>query len=345
MEKTAARISGDEGPCAAEHCRDDAMNPRAPGAFLLSASFHTLLVGLIVMLNVESCQQTLAPEPILRLVAQARDNSLAGQTPNLGTERGLELDLPSTATRLNPSAADRGSAAPQPEPEPIEPESQPSQPQLELPAIKPAPAQETKPTPTPVPAARRPERKQRSVETKIRDNLRAAETKAANDAVRNKADGEKRMTKQDFDRLHLQRRVASASRSGTSTNVPNIDAKGLAEELKGGASANNVHSVRESASTPDGDADVAAYYTLFKRRILAAVDKPAGVRDNLSVTVEVFISATGRLSNAHILESSGSDEFDQAVLAAFSRVSMPEPPEHRAEPVQMTFRTKDVGQP
>lgn len=319
------------------------MNPRSPGAFLLSATCHALVVGMIVMLNLESCQQKQPPERILELVAGEGDNYGATEAPALGTEGGIKVDVPSTPTRVKLAEPDPEPPAPQakpPEPEPAQPE--PSQP--EPPPIKPAPTKEVPPTPVPAPTAKTPEKKQPTIAQKLRRNLWAAEAKGKQQAAKIKAEEEKKMKKEEFDRLQAQKKVASASGKGSSTKVSHIDAEGIAKGVVGGSSSNKDGGAGGKALKRDSSADVDAYYALFKQKVLAAVDKPAGVSDNLSVTVEVFVSATGRLSNARVIDSSGSDEFDHAVLAAFNRVSMPEHPEHKGEPVQLTFRTKDVGQ-
>ena len=55
------------------------------------------------------------------------------------------------------------------------------------------------------------------------------------------------------------------------------------------------------------------------------------------------IAAEGALSNARIAKSSGNAAFDAAILAAFARARMPEKPDRRAEELQLSFRTKEIG--
>lgn len=55
------------------------------------------------------------------------------------------------------------------------------------------------------------------------------------------------------------------------------------------------------------------------------------------------ISAAGALSPARIARSSGHRAFDDAVLAAFARVRLPEKPDRRPETLTLSFRTADVA--
>jgi colicin import membrane protein len=108
----------------------------------------------------------------------------------------------------------------------------------------------------------------------------------------------------------------------------------------GGSADNKVGGAGGKALVASG-ALMDRYFAMLKQKVRDAIDKPPGVSDDLTVTVVVHISASGRLSGAHVVKSSGNEEFDRAVIAAFSHVSMPEHPEHKNEDLELEFRTKD----
>ena len=103
----------------------------------------------------------------------------------------------------------------------------------------------------------------------------------------------------------------------------------------------------DSGSTPigvsrnDGDA-LDLYFSLLKRRLKEALDKPPGLSDTLVAIVEVHIAGNGLLSGARISKSSGSEEFDQAALAAVARVrSIGARPDGKSETLLIPFRMRE----
>jgi colicin import membrane protein len=145
------------------------------------------------------------------------------------------------------------------------------------------------------------------------------------------------LKKEEYDRQ--QRAKIAAAKGGT--RVSHIDAEGIAKGVVGGSAENKVGGAGGKALTADG-AVTERYFALLKEKVRNAIDKPPGVSDELSVTIVVHISASGRLSGAHVTRSSGNEEWDRAVIAAFGRVSMPEHPEHKGEDLELEFRTKDA---
>jgi TonB family protein len=71
----------------------------------------------------------------------------------------------------------------------------------------------------------------------------------------------------------------------------------------------------------------------------AALETPAGVSEELVATVDVLLAADGTLSHARIAESSGSAEFDHAVLVAIGRTRMRARPDGKSEVVTIPFST------
>lgn len=310
------------------------MTARSPGAFFLSALFHALIVGLILLFSMEVWQQKNERPRILELVAGEGDNYGATVAPKLGTPGGLKIDVPTPPTPK---------VAPEPEPEPVPPAPAPKVIEPE-PEPAPVPAKST-PAPT-VPAVqtKQAEKKQLTPKQQLLRKVWAAQDRGKKEAAKERAAEEKRLKKEEFDRMQRDKARATASARSASPKVSHIDGEGIAKGVVGGSAENKTGGAGGRALTRDLGSVLEAYDALLKQRVQAAIDKPPGVSDNLTVTVVVHIAATGRLSNARVVTSSGSDEFDRAVIAAFGRVNMPEHPEHRGEDVELEFRTKDAGQ-
>ena len=80
---------------------------------------------------------------------------------------------------------------------------------------------------------------------------------------------------------------------------------------------------------------------MFKLRLREQFELPPGVSDSLKAGVEFQIAANGSIGGARITKSSGSSEFDRAVLEAIRRVRMPARPDKRSETVSFVFTLRD----
>lgn len=81
-----------------------------------------------------------------------------------------------------------------------------------------------------------------------------------------------------------------------------------------------------------------AYVALIIQRIRQALEA-AGINDVRSAGVQFQVSLSGAISNARIVDSSGSGKFDQAVLAAFRSIRpIGRPPTGRAEKFETVIR-------
>lgn len=81
-----------------------------------------------------------------------------------------------------------------------------------------------------------------------------------------------------------------------------------------------------------------AYVALIIQRIRQSLEA-AGINDVRSIKVEFRVSVQGAISNANILNSSGSSKFDQAVMAAFRTIRpIGPPPTGRAEKFETVIR-------
>ena len=96
-----------------------------------------------------------------------------------------------------------------------------------------------------------------------------------------------------------------------------------------------------SAVTATGSlgTELEAYFAELRRRLRAALETPPGVSEELVATVDVLLAADGSLSHAHIAKSSGSAEFDRAVLVAIGRTRMSARPDGKSEVMTIPFTT------
>ena len=83
------------------------------------------------------------------------------------------------------------------------------------------------------------------------------------------------------------------------------------------------------------------YFAMLQQRLRAALEKPPGLSDTLVTVVQVRLAADGTLSGARITQSSGSDEFDQAALAAVAATRMPPRPDKKTEVLNLPFKMKE----
>jgi colicin import membrane protein len=280
-------------------------------------------------------EQTKEPPKVFELVAGEGDNYLADKAPALGTPDGPKVAM----TAPTPPA-------PRPEPPaPTPPAPEPVPPAPVRAAPPPEPVVERAPAPTkPPPDAIRDfskdvkristKREKRLVE-KYRKEREAAERKAKEEELKNR-----RMTKEEFDRQNKS--SARTSGAGGAPKVARIDAEGIAGGVIGGSTRNKTGGAGGKALTRDEGDALDLYFSLLKRRLHEALDKPPGLSDTLVAEVEFYLSADGSLSGARITSSSGSQEFDQAALEAIVHVRSIGPrPDHKGERVSIKFRMRE----
>jgi len=308
------------------------MTDRAMGDFMLSATLHAVVVGVLLGFGYFANQQVRNMPQILELVAGEGDNFAATVAPALGTPAGISLDIPV----------------------PVIPVSEPETPPVEVAA---APIEAAPPPPANV--AEAPPATDFAKE--IRWKLIRAESQAKLDAARarraaaKKAQDEakkaqteakrrdaqtKQMTKAEFDRMN-NKKAPPAKGSGATTKVARIDAEGIAKGVVGGSTANKTGGAGGKALVANHDNLLAAYFGLFKQRLIATFTAPDGLSDTLEVVIRVQSNANGSLTNPRVIKSSGSSEFDRAVLEAVRRVSMPPRPDGKSEPIDVPFSMRE----
>ncbi|MEO6004228.1 MAG: TonB family protein [Opitutus sp.] len=303
------------------------MQPNSSSALFLSATLHGVIVAMILMLTYLWQDPAKEPPKIFELVAGEGDNYMATAAPALGTE-GSKVKIPVI-----------------PAPTPAPPESAPIQPVAE-PVVESAPvtpAPKAVITKAPPPDAIRDFSKDiKRIEKKRADRL-IAKDRAAKEAAEKKAkleaEKQKKLTKEEFDR---QNKSGAAPKTGTSPKVARVDAEGIRRGVVGGSTSNKTEGAGGKALSRDEADELDLYFSLLKRRLKEALDKPPGLSDSLVAIVEVHMAANGLMSGAKISQSSGSEEFDQAALAAIVRVrSVGTRPDHKSEVLRIPFRMRE----
>ena len=155
------------------------------------------------------------------------------------------------------------------------------------------------------------------------------------------AEEKKRLTKEEFDRMQKNK---SSSTKVASAKVPTIDGEGIAKGVVGGSVNNKVGGAGGKALRNDSDDVLGMYFSLFKQKLRVAFEPPPGLSDSLTVSVEVQSNADGTLGSPRVVKSSGSREFDQAVLEAVRRVRMPPRPDKKSESITFPFLMAEVAE-
>jgi colicin import membrane protein len=116
-------------------------------------------------------------------------------------------------------------------------------------------------------------------------------------------------------------------------------AEGIRGGVVGGSTDNKTGGAGGKALTREEGHELEAYWAMLKSRLSDNLEKPTDVSDDKKAVVEFYVAANGAISGISILRSSGSDEFDQAVLAAVHRTHPIGPrPDGRGDVEQLTFK-------
>ncbi len=295
------------------------MTANSPGAFMLSATLHGAAVIIALLFGYVSRSDD-PPEKIIELVAGIGDNYMATEAPALGTSDGLKSNVPKVAAPKSTP------------PEPVRQEAPPT------PPTPPAPSP-TAPVEKPVPDFSKQIKK--TVDRAQSKGKKLAQIEQAKDQKR--ADDEaKKLTKDQFD-------AANKSKNNPPTKVasnkaPKVDAEGIAKGVVGGSTANKVGGAGGKALTNDNSDVIAAYERMFRDRLRREFVAPPGLSDRLKVEVEVRSNADGSLTGARVVTSSGSTEYDRAVLDAIRSLKMPARPDKKGQSVSFIFTMSERGE-
>lgn len=317
------------------------MTARSPSAFLLSAALHALVAGLAILLSYAASRPDREAAKVFELVAGEGDNFMATEAPALGTP-GVKLNVRTPA----PPKSEPTPPAREPQPRPIEPAPVKAEPPPVTKAAPPIPDFSKKIKREMIVAESRAKlqlKREREAEAK----RKAAEAKKAA-AAKKAADDEKtRLSIEEFNRLHKSK-SASSSTKGRPTAVAKvtpIDAEGIAKGVIGGSTANKKGGAGGKALVATNGTELERYYALFKQRLKDKFEPPPGLSDTLVALVSVVNNADGSLTNPRIIQSSGSREFDQAVLAAIRRTTMPARPDGKSETLRFPFTLRERDEP
>jgi colicin import membrane protein len=292
---------------------------------MLSVTLHLVVVALVAIFTFAASLHTEKPPPILELVAGAGDNFMAGEAPALGTPvaQSVTVELPEPMP-VKP-------APPEPEPSPVVP-------------VPPAPPEPKQAEPTAPNFKKQLVREVIKAESRAKRDIakeRTAEKKRLEEEQKKKKleEAKKRISKEEFDRMNKTK--ASPSPKSTPTKVTKIDAEGIAKGVVGGSRNNKTGGAGGKALTNDNDDVLLGYFTLFKQRLRTEFEPPPGLSDTLKVTIEMRSHPDGSLTNARVTKSSGSREFEEAVLEALRRVRMPPRPDKKTETVEFIFSMRE----
>lgn len=314
------------------------MNDRTWNGFMLSAALHAA-VALALFLGYLVSEQAAKRVPkVLELVAGEGDNYMATEAPALGVPGGLKVPIPDIPAEkpAPPEPSPVQAAPPEPIPEPVV--------QKAPPVVEKKPVVEKAPVNAKAPSKEELNPNFAKDVKRIQDKrFNRLETKRKAEEARKAKEEElkkKRMTKEEFDRQN--RAEAAAKKNGGSVKVSKIDAEGIAKGVVGGSTANKIGGAGGKALTRDEGDALDLYFSLLKQKLKEALDKPPGLSDSLVATAEVRIGADGSLSGARIKRSSGSSEFDEAVLQAIARVrSIGAKPDGKSEVLNIPFRMRE----
>jgi len=289
------------------------MTARSPSAILLSASLHGLVVAIAVLFTYLVQTQVKEAPKVFELVAGEGDNYAATVAPAIGVPGGIKIAIP------------------------------------EPPAVKPEPPAPVPVAPPPTQAAPEPvltkappktaEPKAPDFSKQIKRTIIRKESQVKQQIKKEREAEAKRLSKEEFDR---QNRAAKVAAAGGNPKVKHIDTEGIAGGVVGGSTANKTGGAGGKALTRDQGDLMDAYFALVKRKLTDYLDKPPGLSDTLTAVAEFRMGADGSISGARITRSSGSEEFDRAVMEAISRFrSIGARPDHKSETVNVTFRMKE----
>lgn len=312
------------------------MSDGSSKGFLFSATLHGLAAALLFFGAVIRSDESETPK-VFELVAGEGDNYMAREAPALGSPGGVSIELPETpAPRPEPPREDVIVAAPPTPPPKVEsaPKKEAPLPDFQKKLRRDLIVAESR--------AKLQVKKQREAEAKREAEARREAERREAEARKAAADDQKRMTKEEFDRANKSKaKPAPASATRAPVKVAKIDAEGIAKGVVGGSTSNKIGGAGGKALKSDNENVLGAYFAMFKQRLRAEFEPPPGLSDSLKVDIEVRSNADGSLTGARVSKSSGSPEFDRAVLEALRRVRMPARPDRKGEVVEFTFTMRE----
>ena len=187
--------------------------------------------------------------------------------------------------------------------------------------------------PVPAKAPPKPVDKTSIVSAMKRAEMRAAVRQQAKDKKAADAEKRKQMTEEEFRKEH---------------GAPKPNAVGIAGGVVGGSIANKTGGAGGKALTREEGTLLDAYFALLISHLKENFEstKPTDVSDKLTAKVAFYVATDGSIAKVRIVESSGNDEFDQAVLEAVRHTHSIGPrPDHSGDEVSVPFSMHDDTAP
>lgn len=262
--------------------------PQSPRALILSTLLHALVVLAVLLFAWWSKRKVDETPQIFELVAGPGEDYQATEAPTTAAPAPtIKLDLPDPPPVVTP--------APQPTPKVVEPTPPPKK--------EPPPPTPKKETPPPTPKVEKA--------TPVPKVEKAPEP------------APKKMSLEDFRKAHGAPKTPQP-KAPPPVTPKKIDVNSVAGKVASTSASESQTGASGTATKTDDDL-MGRYYALIRQRIRAALIA-AGVTDNRSAQVRFQISALGAISSPSIVGSSGSSEFDAAVLQAFRSIAPLGPP-------------------
>ncbi len=313
---------------------------RFGGAFWLSATIHGLILGLLLFLTLVVGERVVPQTKIFELVAGEGDDFMATEAP-AGSEAGqaesgeINFTTPTEVPTWTPPAPDPEPAAPAPPPTPVS-RVEPTPAEPVKPVVKPEPV-----TP-PVPNFTRQINRKLANEKKKADREIQKQREADTRAAKERELASKRMSYDEFAKSTGKSSSRSTAGGGTGAPGPRVDASGIKKGVTGGTGAGSKGAGGTALSASAEGSAMERYFSMLRSRLRENHEKPGGLSDLLNAEVQFTIAANGSISGVRIVRSSGNSDFDQSVIEAFSRVSMPARPDGKTDTIKLVFRMKEL---
>lgn len=323
------------------------MNARSPEAFMFSFLLHLLFAAAMFFAAFALKDEVTKESKTFELVQGGGDNYAATVAPAIGTPEGNpDVKMPD----LPPLPAPPAPTPPAPEPvvAPAPTEPSPVQavapPKETPPPPKPAPKPTPKPEPSPVTKAD-PKKPDPAVPDLKRSMIRT-QNKLAGQQKRQREKEAKAAAAAEAafraKQAELARKKAALAAAQGQSGIKTIDAKGIAEGVRGGSTANDKGGAGGTALSREEQDLLGTYIELIKLRIAEAHEKPTGLSENLVATVEIYVAADGSIPKSKIAKSSGNAEFDASALAAVRNVRSIGPrPDGKGSSFSFKMKMKD----
>lgn len=291
------------------------MTASMPPAFLKSAAMHVAVVGVLLLFGLMLHEEAPPRAKEFELVMGSGDNYAATVAPSQGDPSGVKIDIP---------------VPPPPAPAPVVP------PKPEPAEVTPAPPPKPTPAPTPAPA---PPQTTKAAPAKPGDPAFDMAKHLRYQEIVGDSKAKQKLAKEKAEEAKRQALIAKAEADKKKA----LQRLGIKDGAAAATTASSAAGAGGKALTRSDGSELDAYFAMLKQKVGEQIDRPSGIADTLVVTVTVTIMPSGRLSGAKVTKSSGSDDFDHAVIAAFNRVQMPAKPDGKEEVLEMSFRTRDIG--